>query len=827
MKLSYGALTTFLAASAGCTAAFTPSTFGISTTYSPAESFTFPTGESRKSLVPLMTLNDIMTDDDILSTGDATTPNISDFVNTEKVIPADKTPTPEMLSLDAVRTSVASYLTNYDDQSGAAILYSKFVEHGVTVVNGYSGGAVLPLLDQFHEDHPRHQGKEPPIRWITNSNEGSSGYIAEGYAKSSPLWTNNEKDENKNDGKLLPGIVIATSGPGVTNLITPLQDAICDGVPMVVVCGQAATTAPPDAFQQAPAVDLTKPCTKWSYQIKSAAEVPFVMEYAFFIATHGRPGPVFIDFPKDLQNQVISDDLADSFVGSIFEKGDERDMEDGFLRFVSQYEGGNVVQDHVLHIGDLQNGILFKASSHGLEHITDVDLDNEEGMFQLDHNPSEIIFKLVDEKSNTRQMDQLEIDSEMVKELLTTIKKTKRPFIIAGQGCNDCPKALKEFAEVMNIPVATTLHGLGCFDERHPLALNMLGMHGHPTPNYMIQEADLVVCIGSRFDDRITGRVGDFIPEAKKAAEEGRGGIIHVDIRLSEKAKQVQPTFFVHSTGKKFMNILTSQAHLENFTAPDRKEWFDNMKSLQTEFPVKIPKFATEEVSAKDKEGNVVTAARTRMSAQSVVAELNKQLLEGEVMDNCLFSTGVGIHQMVAAQILTWTQPRQMVTSGSLGTMGVALGFIIGCKLANGSKICIAIDGDGSFNMTFTELKTVAEQKIPVKILILDNESQMMVEYWQRLFHEERYLAVTNTINPDYGKLADAFGIKNLYVDSEEDLPEVMERFLFEDPEKPVLMHARIERTPCLPLVAPGKPLQEMILEDVTYEGLDAGAAPS
>eukprot|EP01083_Nonionella_stella_P219958 787427_1 len=216
------------------------------------------------------------------------------------------------------------------------------------------------------------------------------------------------------------------------------------------------------------------------------------------------------------------------------------------------------------------------------------------------------------------------------------------------------------------------------------------------------------------------------------------------------------------------------------------------------------------------------------MSAQSVVSEMDKQLLAGNAIDNCFFSTGVGIHQMVTAQLVTWTQPKQMISSGSLGTMGVALGFVIGSKLANGEKMCIAVDGDGSFNMTFTELKTVAEQNIPVKILILDNESQMMVEYWQRLFHDERYLAVTNTVNPKYGTLADAFNIKNLYCDNQEDLADVMKEFLFADPDKPVLMHARIERTPCLPLVAPGAPLQDMILEDSdTDYGFDASAAPS
>lgn len=181
---------------------------------------------------------------------------------------------------------------------------------------------------------------------------------------------------------------------------------------------------------------------------------------------------------------------------------------------------------------------------------------------------------------------------------------------------------------------------------------------------------------------------------------------------------------------------------------------------------------------------------------------------------------------MVAAQLITWTKPRQMISSGSLGTMGVALGFAIGAQLANDGKICIAVDGDGSFNMTFTELKTLAEQGIPVKILILDNESQMMVEYWQRLFQESRYIAVRNTANPDYTTLASAFGIKSLFADCEEDLEDKMREFLFEDQDKPVLFHVKIERTPCLPLVAPGTALDNMILVDEDFE-VDKSAAPS
>jgi len=818
MNISNRAVAAFVAiASTGSALAFTPQPFGVSSNPSlvSGDRDVFRAKPSR------MVLSD---DDTIIVNGETSMSNLTpDFSPDGSLMSKeDQAADAQLLSLDAARNSVTSHLAQYKGQTGAAIIYSKLVEHGVEVVNGYSGGAVLPLLDQFHEDHPRHNNEEPAIRWITNSNEGSAGYIAEGYAKASFA---SKSTKSVNDGKQAAGVVVATSGPGLTNLITPLQDGICDGVPMVVMCGQAATTAPPDAFQGAPAIDLTRPCTKWNYQIKSSAELPFVMDYAFFIARHGRPGPVFIDLPKDLQNQPIDDDLIENLVASLSVKGDQQDDKNTFARFVPRYESGDIVQEHLLHLGNVDEGILFKVDDNNIEQVTDVDLGGDEGVYQMDHYPSEMVFK---KSENEKTIGNLDVESEITADLLKTIYKAKKPIIVAGNGCNDCPQELTEFAEAMNIPVATTLHALGCFDERHDLALNMLGMHGHPTPNFMIQEADLVICAGSRFDDRITGRVSDFIPEARKAADEGRGGVIHVDIRLSENAKQVEPTFFVHSTAKQFFKTMTNQTKIKSpTTVADRSDWMSNMRNLQKEFPVNIPHFPTEEISGKDSDGNLVTTTRTRMSAQSVVSELNKQILDANLMDECLFSTGVGIHQMVAAQLITWTQPRQMITSGSLGTMGVALGFIIGCKLAMGHKICIAIDGDGSFNMTFTELKTVAEQKIPVKILILDNESQMMVEYWQRLFHEERYLAVENTVNPDYGKLADAFGIKNLYVDCEEDLPKVLHQFLFDDPDEPVVLHARIERTPCLPLVAPGKPLQEMILEDTAYEGLDPGAAPS
>lgn len=718
---------------------------------------------------------------------------------------ASSSPSRETLEANAARIAkagVSDYLKRYEGLSGAAIVYLKLLENGVEVVNGYSGGAVLPLLDQFHPDNPRHAeiGQEP-IRWITNSNEASAGHIAEGYAKSMPL-----------NGEHLPvGVAIATSGPGVTNLITPLQDGICDGVPMVVICGQAATTAPEDAFQSAPAVAMTAPCTKWSYQVKSAAEIPFAMDYAFYVARNGRPGPVFVDLPKDLQNQIVTPELAQSYAETKLPLAPSDEIGMASLKTATR-DNGEIFK--AIRLGYEDKGLSFELTQKdGVPTL--VPVASNKDTFSADHHPTNRVFwttnALTGEPEPITKEGDLSLDAEITTDMLNFIKRAKKPVIIAGQGCNDSAEELKLFAEKLQIPVTTTLHAMGCFDERHELALNMMGMHGHPTPNFLVQEADLIINIGSRFDDRITGKMPAFVPGARKAAELGVGGIIHVDIRITEKAKQIEPHFFVHSTGKNFLKTMNEALSKEKVT-PQTAEWIGKMKKLQAEYPIKIPQFPTID-------------GKTMMSAQRVVSEMDKQILAAGKMDDAIFSTGVGIHQMVAAQLITWTRPRQMLSSGSLGTMGVALGFCIGAKLANCGKLVIAVDGDGSFNMTFTELKTVAEQGIPIKIMILDNESQMMVEYWQRLFHDERLLAVRN-INPDYQTLAKAFGIKSVYCDREEDIEEKMREFLFDYDDEPVLFHVRINRTPCLPLVAPGQPLDDMILEDIEVE-VDPGAAPS
>jgi acetolactate synthase I/II/III large subunit len=411
---------------------------------------------------------------------------------------------------DATRANAVTYLQQYVGQNGASIIYTKLQENDVTVVNGFSGGAVLPLLDQFHEGHPRHKevNAPKPIRWITNSNENSSGHIAEGYAKSMPL----------NPYSMPVSVVVATSGPGVTNLITPLQDAICDGVPIVVLCGQAATVAPKDAFQACPAVDLTKPCTKWSYQIRNAVELPMVLDYAFFVARNGRPGPVFIDLPKDLQNQVVTAELIQKF-----EQQNLHEPSDMNFVKVEEHERISGEPVHAFSIGHSDQYLPFEVAMNEstsryklmpLAHLSTKTMSE----YYSDHHPTDKVYYR-NEVGKIRD-GTLGLDSLMTKQMLSLISKAKKPVIIAGQGCNDCSEELKVFAEKLRIPVATTLHALGCFDERNELALNMLGMHGHPTPNFMVQQSDLVVCIGSRFDDRITGRIADFLPQARMAADE-------------------------------------------------------------------------------------------------------------------------------------------------------------------------------------------------------------------------------------------------------------------------------------------------------------------
>ena len=558
----------------------------------------------------------------------------------------------------------------------------------VDTIFGYSGGAILPVFDSLSNSG---------IKYFMNRHEQSSGHCAEGYAKVS--------------GK--PGIVTTTSGPGVTNLITPLQDSYSDGVPIIVFTGQVPTHAiGTDAFQECPATELTKPCTKWNYQLKDANEIDYIVDKAFYIATSGRPGPVHIDLPKDIMHTMITEE--------------HREFEPYYDR----------------------------------KEITEHNLVKMELFCNL-------------------------------------LEKSQRPLIIAGHGCVDYDKHVTFMAHKCNIPVTTTLHGLGIFDEYCNKSLHMLGMHGSAYANYAIQEADLILSLGARFDDRIIGTKDGFAPKAREAEKEGRGGIFQVEIEPTQIAKTIMPTgTFIGDCGE-FMNYV-----IANTGYRSRTEWFKRIDHLKKLYPFNY------------------TKSLHNIKTQQVIEKISEKT---SMRQDTLISTGVGNHQMMTAQFYRWTKPKQMISSGSLGTMGVGVPFAIGAKLACPKKMVICIDGDGSFNMTMNELATIAEYDIPIKIAIMNDSRQQMVYVWQELFFNSNFISTTN-YNPDYNKLAESFGIKSIRCDNPDDLDEAVTEFI--NYKGPILGNFIVEPDKCLPLVAPGKNLHEMILQD-DEEILLTGEAPN
>jgi len=460
--------------------------------------------------------------------------------------------------------------------------------------------------------------------FILPRHEQGAGHMAEGYARAS--------------GK--PGVVLVTSGPGATNVVTPMQDALMDGTPMVVFCGQVVTTAiGSDAFQEADIVGISRACTKWNVMVKDIAELPRRINEAFEIATTGRPGPVLVDLPKDVTG------------------------------------------------GKLQRPIPISSA--------------------LPTHPSAATLA-------AREVSRKQLENT-IQRSANLINIAKKPVIYAGQGVlgsPEGPKLLKELADKACIPVTTTLQGLGGFDETDPKSLHMLGMHGSAYANMSMQEADLIIALGARFDDRITGSLGRFAPQAKAAAAEGRGGIIHFEIMPKNINKVVQATEAVEG------DVATNLATLVPLVKPvsSRPEWFAQINDWKARFPW-----------AYEKEG-----PNGKIKPQTIMTTLSK--LTDPIKDKTLITTGVGQHQMWAAQHFRWKYPRTMITSGGLGTMGYGLPAAIGAKVARPDCLVIDIDGDASFSMTLTELSTAAEFNIGVKIVVLNNEEQGMVTQWQSLF---------------------------------------------------------------------------------------------
>lgn len=570
---------------------------------------------------------------------------------------------------------------NYSNLTGGQIIYNKLLENNVEHVWMSTGGAVMPLIDAFY------QGK---INYYLPSHEQSGGHSAAGYAKST--------------GK--PGISIVTSGPGFTNSLTPLTDAMNDSVPFILLSGQVPlATMGTLAFQECPSVEMSKPVTKWSVLADDINNLSEIIDEAFKVATSGKPGAVHIDLPKCVTSSKT---------------------------------------DYVYQQKTYESNIIKN------------------------------------------------IEYDKIKNVINLIDNSKKPIILLGQGCNNYPSLVRFFAKNCNIPVTTTIHAMGCFDEEDDLSLQFLGMHGSAVANYSIQDADLIIALGTRFDDRITGKVSTFAPECYKAYNENRGGIIHVNINEKEINYVLESHHnFNMDVGDFLINIIPYISFI------NRNEWFNTINQWKNKHPFYYNK------------------SKTGMKTQQVIEEINNSLLRNDFKDYFV-STGVGNHQMMAAQFIKWKYPKSFISSGSLGTMGVGLPYAIGCQIGNPGKLVIDIDGDGSFNHSLHELKTVKDYNLPIKIAVMNDAKLSMVQAWEQLFYHERYTATDLGKNPNYVALADSFGIKAIRCKNASELPGFIDYFLNYD--GPILADFRVESDLCLPLVAPGSALDDMILKDNKIE---------
>lgn len=568
--------------------------------------------------------------------------------------------------------------------TGSHILALSLLEEGVTDVFGYPGGAIMPFYDALTDF--------PQLRHILVRHEQGAALAAVGYSRAT--------------GHKKIGVCLSTSGPGATNLVTGIYDAFMDSMPIIAITGQVPSTmVGTDAFQEADVIGITQPITKQSYFVTDAKDIPRIVKEAFHIARTGRPGPVLIDFPKDIQNQIV-----DKF-----------------------------------------------------EYPKSIDLKG--------YKPKE--------QGNIR----------MIKQAAEWISSAKRPLILAGHGIL-IANAMHELQELVNktgIPVITTLHGLSCFPEQHPLALGMLGMHGFAHSNFAIQECDVLFGIGLRFDDRIIGRADDFATKAK---------IIHVDIDPAEIGKNVHTELPIVGDAR---NVLMELNRMVK--KPKSEPWVKEVMGWKKKYPLpesRISKLESRLAISRFK------IQDSKLSMRDVIRELNKQ-----TNGDCIIATDVGQHQMIAAQEFIFKHPHSHLTSGGSGTMGYSLPAAMGAKVACPDKEVWVIVGDGSFQMNMQELVTLSQDQIPVKIAILNNSYLGMVRQWQELFFENNYSQV-KLHNPDFAKLAEACGIKAYRATNAKEMVDVMKKMRRE--KGPVLCDFVVEMEENVyPMVPAGKSLSDTI----------------
>jgi acetolactate synthase I/II/III large subunit len=547
---------------------------------------------------------------------------------------------------------------------GAQIIVDTLVEQGAEVIFGYPGGVVLPLFDKLYD---------APVRFFIPRHEQGGCHMADAYARAS--------------GKV--GVVIATSGPGATNLTTGLATAMMDSVPIVAITGQVRTDLiGNDAFQEADTTGITRPITKHNQIVKDVKDMAKAIREAFYIASTGRPGPVLIDVPADTE-----------FAQCQMEPAGPIDLP----------------------------GYKIRTQGH----------------------------------------------SKQIQLAAQAINNAQRPVLYVGGGVitADAASELREVAIKGNIPVTTTLMGLGTYDQRRAESLDMLGMHGSAYANYAVQQCDILIGVGARFDDRVTGKLKTFAPGAK---------IVHIDIDPASIAKNVHVDIPLVGDAREILKDLA--ALIEH---RERKEWFEMIAGWKKKYPMTY-----------DNSG-------ANIKPQYVIEELSRQT-NGEAV----VCTGVGQHQMWTAQFFRFTNPRQFITSGGLGTMGFGLPAAIGAQVAMPGKTVLDIDGDSSFSMTLQELATAVQYELPVKVCILNNGYMGMVRQWQELFYHKRYSHSYLKV-PDFAAVARAFGAAGYTADKKEQVPAIIKQMLAE--KGPCVVNFLVEREENVwPMVAAGKALDEM-----------------